>query len=240
MTITSLPSDSAAPPRLPRTLLERDTAARVIVVLADAPLEIARVGRQADAKYVLLSGDDHQSLLKKHGKDPADYRPDITHQCLLTLLDSPLNKAGRLQVYIHTRKNVLIQVNPKTRLPRTYVRFAGLMVQVLHKLSVRSQGTGGEVLLNVIKNPVTDHLPTRCVRVGCSGDAGKAVRLREWARERVLPTGLPVVFWVGAVAHGKDVFPEAEMAVSVSDYALSASVVCGKICEAFEELWDIL
>lgn len=31
-------------------------------------------------------------------------------QMLLTLLDSPLNKAGKLQVYIHTEKNVLIEV----------------------------------------------------------------------------------------------------------------------------------
>ena len=33
-------------------------------------------------------------------------------QMLLTLLDSPLNKAGKLQVYIHTEKNILIEVRP--------------------------------------------------------------------------------------------------------------------------------
>mgnify|MGYP002717791355 FL=1 len=48
-------------------------------------------------------------------------------QCLLTLLDSPLNKAGRLQVYIHTAKGVLIEVNPAVRIPRTFKRFSGLM-----------------------------------------------------------------------------------------------------------------
>lgn len=48
-------------------------------------------------------------------------------QCLLMLLDSPLNKAGMLQVYIHTAKNVLIEVNPQTRIPRLYSRFCGLM-----------------------------------------------------------------------------------------------------------------
>jgi hypothetical protein len=48
-------------------------------------------------------------------------------QCLLTLLDSPLNKAGRLQVYIHTAKGVLIEVNPHVRIPRTFKRFSGLM-----------------------------------------------------------------------------------------------------------------
>ena len=45
------------------------------------------------------------------GRDIAEARPDITHQCLLTLLDSPINKAGRLQVYIQTARGVLIEVN---------------------------------------------------------------------------------------------------------------------------------
>lgn len=43
------------------------------------------------------------------------------------LMDSPLNRAGLLQVYIHTEKNVLIEINPQTRIPRTFKRFAGLM-----------------------------------------------------------------------------------------------------------------
>lgn len=48
-------------------------------------------------------------------------------QCLLTLLDSPLNKAGRLQVYVQTAKGVLIEINPTVRIPRTFKRFSGLM-----------------------------------------------------------------------------------------------------------------
>jgi rRNA small subunit pseudouridine methyltransferase Nep1 len=43
------------------------------------------------------------------------------------LMDSPLNRAGLLQVYIHTEKNVLIEINPQTRIPRTFDRFCGLM-----------------------------------------------------------------------------------------------------------------
>lgn len=43
------------------------------------------------------------------------------------LLDSPLNKAGLLQVYFRTHKNVLVEVSPQCRLPRTFDRFCGLM-----------------------------------------------------------------------------------------------------------------
>ncbi len=42
--------------------------------------------------------------------------PLPTAQALLAILDSPLNKAGRLKaLYVHTGKNVLIQVNPQVR-----------------------------------------------------------------------------------------------------------------------------
>ncbi|KAF9358756.1 Ribosomal RNA small subunit methyltransferase mra1, partial [Mortierella sp. NVP85] len=114
-------------PRVPKTAVEKDKTRRLIVVLESACLETYKVGRDKDARYQLLNCDDHQGILKKMGKEVTDARPDITHQCLLTLLDSPLNKAGLLQVYIHTAKNVLIEVNPHVRIPRTFKRFSGLM-----------------------------------------------------------------------------------------------------------------
>ena len=82
----------------------------------------------------MLNGDDHGQFLKKYNRDPASCRPDITHQCLLMLLDSPLNRAGLLQVYVHTVNGVLIEVNPQTRIPRTYKRFAGLMGKFLNEV----------------------------------------------------------------------------------------------------------
>src|SRR5271156_6413452 len=85
-------------------------------------------------------------------------------QCLLTLLDSPLNKAGLLQIYIHTSRGVLIEVNPSVRIPRTFKRFSGLMVQLLHKLYIRSDD-GPQKLFRVIKNPVTDYLPPDCLKL---------------------------------------------------------------------------
>lgn len=43
------------------------------------------------------------------------------------LLDSPLNRANMLRVFVHTKRNVLIEVSSQTRIPRTFDRFAGLM-----------------------------------------------------------------------------------------------------------------
>ncbi|XP_025421286.1 ribosomal RNA small subunit methyltransferase NEP1 isoform X2 [Sipha flava] len=100
-----------------------DNEKRLIVILENAQLETVKVGKT----FELLNPDEHGHILRKHGRELGNCRPDITHQCLLMLFDSPLNRAGLLQVYIHTENNVLIEINPQTRIPRTFKRFAGLM-----------------------------------------------------------------------------------------------------------------
>ena len=81
-------------------------------------------------------------------------------------------------MYIHTAKGVLIEVNPHVRIPRTFKRFSGLMVQLLHKLAIRG-ANGPEKLLRVVKNPVTDYLPPGTVKLTLSGDA-PTVRLSQY------------------------------------------------------------
>lgn len=58
-------------------------------------------------------------------------RPDIVHISLLLALSSPLNRAGLLRFYIHTVNNIIIYVDPRTRIPRNYNRFVGLVEQLL-------------------------------------------------------------------------------------------------------------
>lgn len=143
----------------------------LIVVLENAYLESAKIGNE----YKLLNCDDHVGYLSKKGRDPSAARPDIAHQCLMTLLDSPLNKAGLLKVYVHTATNMLIDVNPKIRIPRTFKRFSGLMVQLLHKLSIKAEGTRGESVLKMVKNPVTRFFPPNTRVVGMSYSSEKLV-----------------------------------------------------------------
>ncbi|THV04495.1 Nep1-domain-containing protein [Dendrothele bispora CBS 962.96] len=229
-----------------------NTPRRLFVVLEHACLEAYRVtsgskggrngkpGKEGEVKYTLLNCDDHQGILAKTGRDIADARPDITHQCLLTLLDSPLNKAGLLQVYIHTAKGVLIEVNPHVRIPRTFKRFSGLMVQLLHKLSIRGVN-GSEKLLKVVKNPVVDHFPPNTYKITLSGEA-PIRKLSTYLPTLPQPAAHNVAVFVGAMARGKDDFADqfVDEKISLSGFALSASVACGKFCCALEELWDVV
>ncbi|UKZ49509.1 hypothetical protein TrVGV298_003756 [Trichoderma virens] len=127
-------TQSLPPPSLPQLVAEQKTpipptdkdSQRLIVVLSNASLEtykavqggVNRAGLHREEKYSLLNSDEHIGVMRKMNRDISDARPDIAHQCLLTLLDSPINKAGRLQIYIHTAKVVRVReymesLNPK-------------------------------------------------------------------------------------------------------------------------------
>eukprot|EP00850_Spirogloea_muscicola_P019910 SM000202S05881 [mRNA] locus=s202:113399:115418:+ [translate_table: standard] len=187
--------------------------------------------------YQLLNCDDHANFLRKHKRDPALYRPDIVHQTLLSILDSPLNKAGYLKgLYVLTDRNVLIQVNPHIRIPRTFKRFCGLMVQLLQKLSIRATN-GPDKLLRVVKQPVTKYLPVGCRRIGLSVSAPKVVTLRDYV---AICGNAPLVFVVGAMAHGKIEADYTDDFVAVSEYPLSAACCVGRICNALELKYGIL
>jgi rRNA small subunit pseudouridine methyltransferase Nep1 len=206
----------------------------VIFILEKASLEVAKVGKT----YQLLNVDDHGHFLRKHKQDLATFRPDIVHQALLAILDSPLNKAGRLSaVYVQTQKKVLIQVNPHVRLPRTFKRFCGLMVQLLQKLSIRATN-GPDKILRVIKNPVTKHLPSEARRIGLSYSAPKVVKLHDYVAAS--SDKIPLVFVVGAMAHGKINADYIDDFISISEYPLSAACCIGRICNAVEQKWKIL
>lgn len=254
----------------------RSREKRLIIVLEGAQLETVKVSGagaiswwrfwlrfsftirlQVGNTFELLNCDDHINIMRRNHKDPAGCRPDITHQSLLMLFDSPLNRAGLLQVYIHTAKNVLIEVNPQTRIPRTFKRFGGLMgecgwhidsscdvsyiydlafsVQLLHKMSVRAADTTMK-LMKVIKNPITDHLPVGCKKYVMSFTGTLAESPRDLVPKE---DDEPITLVIGAFAHGNVDVDYTEGAFSISKYPLSAALACSKLCNAFEEVWGI-
>lgn len=205
----------------------------VFFVLEGANLEVAKVGKN----YELLNCDDHANFLRRHGKDPAAYRPDIAHQALLTILDSPLNKAGKVKgIFVHTNKNVLIQVNPQVRLPRTFRRFAGLMAQLLQKLSIRATN-GPDKLLRVVKGPVGRHLPAGGHRIGFSRSALSTVPIH---RHPAIDRPGALVFVLGAFSHGHIDDGGVDEYISISQFPLSAAYAVARITTALEQKWDIV
>jgi rRNA small subunit pseudouridine methyltransferase Nep1 len=216
---------------------------KIIVLLDQARLETVKNRR---GMFELLNCDDHRELCKKKLKrDPKEFRPDICHQEMLALIDSPLNKAGCLQVYIRTNQNVLIEVNPSIRIPRTYKRFSGLIVQLLHKMKIKA-GNTSTTLMKVIKNPFSQHLPpgTRVYGMSCQGTLyspnGLATALVPLENSSELP---PICFVIGAMAAGHitlEDHPYIEKMVSVSEYPLSGASAISRILGGIENHWGIV
>ncbi len=217
---------------------------RLIVLLDQARLETIKNRR---GNYELLNCDDHRDLCKKKlKKDPKEFRPDICHQELLALLDSPLNKSGNLQIYVRTSRNVLIELHPSVRIPRTYKRFAGLMVQLLHKMKIKASDNG-TTLMRVIKNPFSQHLPvgTRVYGMSCQGLLYTPMGL---AKALIPPSPdeegeNQVCFIIGAMAAGHvtvEDHPYMEKMFSISEYPLSGAAAINRILGAIEHQWGIV
>lgn len=221
-------------PGIPITVSDQKSRSGAIFVLEKASLEVAKVGKQ----YTILNSEDHANFLKKHNKNPAEYRPDIVHQALLMILDSPLNKAGKVRaVYVKTEKGVLFEVKPHVRIPRTYKRFAGIMLQLLQKLSISAAGKRDK-LFRVIKNPVTQYLPVDSRKIGFSFSSEKLVDIQKYVAD--VKEDANFVFVVGAMAHGKVDDEYVEDYLAISGYPMSAAWCIARICEGLQHKWSIL
>lgn len=213
---------------------------KLIVILERANLEIVKIDGQPrqPTSYQLLNCDEHMFMIRKLKKDPAFCRPDIVYQCLQVLSQSPLNRAGHLQIYVRTQKNELFKVDPQLAIPNTFEGFTRIMVQLLHNLRPVRAKTCSKQLLKLLKNPVTLHLPIGCPKFGTSSKAKRVVRPSEIVPAPDSPHKSVAVV-IGAMAHESCDPDYVDETVSFSRYPLSAALVCAKLTSAFEDAWGV-
>jgi rRNA small subunit pseudouridine methyltransferase Nep1 len=133
-------------------------------ILADSELELvpqeivnercilnnARARGKAPEK-ILLDASHHHPAFGKLPDSERRGRPDIVHFFLMLCIDSDLSVEGKLRVFVHTRNNDVIAVNPETRLPPHYPRFVGLIESLYEQRVVPSR----ENALLELRNGVT-------------------------------------------------------------------------------------
>jgi rRNA small subunit pseudouridine methyltransferase Nep1 len=89
---------------------------------------------------ILLDGAVHRPLLNSLEEAEKRGRPDIIHHSLMNIVYSPLFREKKVQVFIHTRNDVCIQISYHWRAPVNYNRFCGLFSQLLLKHRVPLSG----------------------------------------------------------------------------------------------------
>ncbi|UCE92323.1 MAG: 16S rRNA methyltransferase [Methanobacteriota archaeon] len=170
-----------------------------IIILADGELELipeeivtercvlnSARARSKDPKKMLLDASHHHPAFGKLPDGERRGRPDIVHLSLLLCLDSDVNAARKLKVFVHTRNDDVIAVNPETRLPPNYIRFVGLIEQLFEQHVVPSrenallelrQNVPLEMLVNALKadevivlGPEGEDAPLEDVVSSCGGE----------------------------------------------------------------------
>ncbi|MEM0351339.1 MAG: 16S rRNA methyltransferase [Archaeoglobaceae archaeon] len=106
---------------------------------------------------IILEDSKHHSAIRKLEFREKRGRPDIVHQCLLLLLDSPLKT---FDVYVHTIQDVMIRIDRETRLPRNYNRFLGLMEDLFKKKRIE---VDGKTLLEIVDKDLSEIIGERNV-----------------------------------------------------------------------------
>ncbi|RLG76851.1 MAG: 16S rRNA methyltransferase [Thermoprotei archaeon] len=194
--------------------------------------------RSKDPSKVLLDKSFHfhamASLRDKHKRG----RPDIVHFFLLETLSSILNRRDLLRVYIHTYTGQVIEVKPETRIPRNYVRFVGLMEQLL--ATGRVPPNASEPLLKVRRQTFADMV--RMLKpdlVLLLDESGIPYRLGELGRlvARLMLAGLEVVVVIGGFPHGnfsEEILRNTSLCVSIYPSPLETWTVVSRLLCAVE------
>ncbi|CAB4267774.1 unnamed protein product [Prunus armeniaca] len=204
---------------------------RAIFVVENASLTKGFVRK----RWKILDSEEDADFLLKQKKDLNDFRPGRVYEALRAILDSKLNKAGMVgAVYVKTDQGVLFEIKPHVRIPRTCKRFCGVILELLGHKCIRDKDTN-EILMRVIEEPVTRHLPVNSRVVGLSYSSEKLVDIDEYVNSG--SDELNLVFVVGAMVHGKISKEYTDDFISVSNYPLSAQYCVGLICESLEHKW---
>ncbi|MEM2177111.1 MAG: 16S rRNA methyltransferase [Archaeoglobaceae archaeon] len=182
--------------------------------------------RRKKVSEILLDDSKHHSAMERLKFREKRGRPDIVHQCLLLLLDSPMRK--NFEVYVHTIGGMIIKVAVETRLPRNYNRFVGLMENLFRDKAIKGNGKN---LLEIVDLKLSDLVK------------GKNVVLLSEKGDKFNPEIFKgeTAICIGAFAHGE--FFESTLrelgnfkAVSLGRESYSSLYVTSKILSEYERV----
>ncbi|RLI53630.1 MAG: 16S rRNA methyltransferase [Candidatus Thorarchaeota archaeon] len=180
------------------------------LVLADSELELIPekiAGHPSVRGYRsrILDSSLHHNAMKSLEDGYRRGRPDIVHISLLVAMESILNREGMLRVYVHTRGDTVIYINPETRMIKNYGRFKGLMQQLLERGRVPSNG---EALMEARNETLAQLLEKLDGRKILFSPEGKRSSMEEIMEE-------DVVCIIGGFPHGDFLSPVYDMADEV-------------------------
>jgi len=113
--------------------------------------------RGVDASRILLDRSLHHSSMARLRDSEKRGRPDLVHAALLSVTGAPLYLDGSVKVFVHTNQDAVLELAERTRIPKSYFRFRGLVEKLLFERSneglVKAYGAGIREVLRKMISP---------------------------------------------------------------------------------------
>jgi rRNA small subunit pseudouridine methyltransferase Nep1 len=126
--------------------------------------------RGVDPSRILLDRSFHHSAMGRLRDGEKRGRPDLVHVALLSVTGTPLFLDGLIEVYVHTRQDLVLELEAGTRIPKSYLRFRGLVEKLLAErpsrglVKVRQEGLP-QLVKKVISSDSVVGLSTQGVKM---------------------------------------------------------------------------
>jgi rRNA small subunit pseudouridine methyltransferase Nep1 len=203
-----------------------------------------KLGR--NPREILLDKSYHHSAMLRSGLESywKRGRPDIIHFALMEALSTPLFLKNMLKVYVHTVKNKLIIIGDNLRIPKSYFRFEGIMINLFKEKIIKSPDDDN-MLLELHDNITFEQFIINEVRpdklIGLSSDGVKSSAEEIVSRNNIKNSN-HIAFVVGGFPKGhfsEDTSRVFSYSFSISELELEAHVVIARILYACEKILDL-
>ncbi len=188
------------------------------------------------AENQILDDNFHHEIIQRLPDREKRGRPDIVHFALLDIMSTPAYQKKFIQPVVHTINNEVILVKDGVRLPRTELRFYGVMSKILkRKIGSSERDLFEDRGVQQMKELVKALKPgsTFCLSI-----EGVPKELHEFVQKSEPEDNKSTCLWiVGGFARGhfnEDVKALSNEIISISDRPLPAHVVTARLSYEIE------
>ena len=180
----------------------------------------------------LLDNSWHFGAMKGLENEIKRGRPDLVHLTLLSICTTPAFYDNKIKVFVHTINDEIISINNKTRLPKSYHRFQGLMEKLFVTKRIEAED---EILMELKQSSLSQLLskikPTQIFGLTTKGEKTTIEKLFEHIKENSC-------ILIGGFQKGHFSFETEniiESSFSINDSSLEAHLVASRLIYEYEK-----
>ena len=181
---------------------------------------------------ILLDNSWHFGAMRGLDNEIKRGRPDIIHLTLLSLCTTPAFYQNKIKIFVHTVNEKVISFNNKTRLPKSYHRFQGLIEKLFLTQKIE---TDGKILVQLRSSTLSDLIseikPTKIIGLTTKG---KQTTLEKFIQQ--IPDNSCII--IGGFQKGhfnQDTEKIINESFSINDSPLEAHLVASRFVYEYEK-----